>query len=178
MSSSHSWRVRRTKEQMHSFAGSSFEKLAGLFDFCSETFLIRKGELVFARQNLIRQSFQRVLSDRIIFLGAQDQTNRRILVLLHPVFARVIEIKMHLARISVCEFADLQINDHKASQLAVKEKKIDAIPFATGVGDPQRQSRPRARAGSSQDAAKAPLRGRSPNIRLSARGIRERADRV
>ena len=28
------------------------------------------------------------------------------------------------------ELADLQINDYKAPQFAVKEKKIDAIPFA------------------------------------------------
>jgi hypothetical protein len=36
---------------------------------------------------------------------------------------------MHLARIGMRELANLQINDHKASQFAVKEKKIDAIPF-------------------------------------------------
>src|SRR5206468_1741853 len=44
--------------------------------------------------------------------------------------ASVIQIKMHLARIGMREFADLQINDHKAPQFAVKEKKIDPIPFA------------------------------------------------
>jgi hypothetical protein len=37
---------------------------------------------------------------------------------------------MHLTRIGVRELANLQINDHKASQFAVKEEKIDAIPFA------------------------------------------------
>jgi hypothetical protein len=31
-------------DKMRSFAGSPFQKLAGLFDFCRETFLIRKGE--------------------------------------------------------------------------------------------------------------------------------------
>ncbi|HJW37342.1 MAG TPA: hypothetical protein VJ420_01820 [Candidatus Udaeobacter sp.] len=30
----------------------------------------------------------------------------------------------------MCELANLQINDHKASPFAVKEKEIDAIPFA------------------------------------------------
>src|SRR6266581_2763910 len=45
-------------------------------------------------------------------------------------FARVIQIKMHLPRIGVRELANLQINDDKASQFAVKEEKIDAIPFA------------------------------------------------
>jgi hypothetical protein len=37
---------------------------------------------------------------------------------------------VHLARIGVRELANLQINDDKAPQFAVKEKKIDAIPFA------------------------------------------------
>ena len=41
-------------DKMRSFAGSPFQKVAGFFDFCRETFLIRKGELVFARQNLVR----------------------------------------------------------------------------------------------------------------------------
>jgi hypothetical protein len=36
---------------------------------------------------------------------------------------------VHLARIGMRELADLQINDHKAPQFAVKEKKIYAIPF-------------------------------------------------
>ena len=115
---------------LESFAGSSFQKVAGLVDLGRETFLIWKGEFVFARQNLIRQSLQRVLSNRVIFLGAQDQANRRILVRLRPMFPSVIEIKMHLTRISMRELADLQINDYKAPQFAVKEKKIDAIPFA------------------------------------------------
>ena len=42
----------------------------------------------------------------------------------------VIQIKMHLPRIGVRELAHLQINDHKAPQFSVKEKEIDAIPFA------------------------------------------------
>ena len=45
-------------------------------------------------------------------------------------FARVIQIKVHLARIGMRELADFQINNHKAPQFAVKEKKIDAVPFA------------------------------------------------
>ena len=56
---------------LKSFAGSSFQNFAGLVDLGCETFLIWKGEFVFARQNLIRQSLQRVLSNRVIFLGAQ-----------------------------------------------------------------------------------------------------------
>jgi len=46
--------VRRVEGELKSFAGSSFQKVAGLFDLGGETFLIWKGELVFARQNLIR----------------------------------------------------------------------------------------------------------------------------
>ena len=65
-------RLTQEKEKMHSFAGSSFQKLAGLFDLGRQAFFSWQGELVFARQNLIRQSFQRILSNRIIFLGAQD----------------------------------------------------------------------------------------------------------
>jgi hypothetical protein len=36
---------------------------------------------------------------------------------------------MHLACIGMRELANLEIHDHKASQFAVKEEKIDAIPF-------------------------------------------------
>jgi hypothetical protein len=43
---------QRSEGGSKSAAGSSFQKVAGLFDFCGETFLIWKGEFVFARQNL------------------------------------------------------------------------------------------------------------------------------
>jgi hypothetical protein len=53
------WRGEKAGDQrseggLKSLADSSFQKVAGLFDFCGETFLIWKGEFVFARQNLVR----------------------------------------------------------------------------------------------------------------------------
>src|SRR5437773_11334097 len=45
-------------------------------------------------------------------------------------FPSVVEIKMHLSRIGMRKLANLKINHHKALQFAVKEEKIDAIPFA------------------------------------------------
>jgi hypothetical protein len=41
---------------------------------------------------------------------------------------------MHLSGVGVGEFADLQVDDDEAAQFAMKEEKIDAIPFAA---DPQ-----------------------------------------
>jgi len=36
---------------------------------------------------------------------------------------------MHLARVGVSEFPDLEIYHHKATQSTVKEDQIDLVPF-------------------------------------------------
>ena len=44
-------------------------------------------------------------------------------------FASVVEIEVHLAGVGVGELAALEIDDDKATEFAMKEEQIDAIPF-------------------------------------------------
>src|SRR5436190_4173009 len=121
-------KIRKNSEGgWKSFAGSSFQKVAGLFDFCRETFLIWKGKLVFARQNLVRQSLQGVLRDGVVLFCAKNKSNRRVLVRLSPMLARIVEIKMHLAGIGVRKLSHLQIDNDEAPQFAMEKKQIDSI---------------------------------------------------
>src|SRR5450759_4054543 len=115
---------------MKSFADFSFQQFTGFFDLRDEPFLIWQRQLVFASENVVGEPLECVFRDSIVLFRAKNQPDRRVLVRLRPVFAHVVEVKMHLTGIGMRELADLQINDHKAPQFAVKEKEIDAIPFA------------------------------------------------
>ena len=116
---------------LKSFAGSSFQKMASLLDLGGEALLVGQGKLVFASKNLVRQSLERVPRDRVVLFRAQNQSDWWVLVRLCPMFAGIVQVEMHLTGIGVRELPNLQIDDDEASQFAVKEKEIDAIPFAT-----------------------------------------------
>lgn len=62
------------------------------------------------------------------FLGAQDQTDRRILPRPHPVLARVVRIEMHLPGVRIAEATDLEIDDDQASQTSMDKHQIDPEP--------------------------------------------------
>ena len=96
--------------------------------FGDELFIGQNGS-VFGGEYFVRQSIQRVTRDRFIFLAAKNETDRRIFVAACPMFARVVEIHVHLAGVGVGEPATLEIDDDEASELAMKEQQIDAIPF-------------------------------------------------
>ena len=70
----------------------------------------------------------------LISLTAKNQTDGGIFAFANPMFARVVEIHVHLARIPMGESTALQIDHHQAPQLAMKEEEVDAIPF---VADPE-----------------------------------------
>ena len=55
-----------------------------------------------------------IAGERIILVGAKNQTHGRMFVGLHPVFAGVVAVKIHLAHVGVDEFANLEINNDKA----------------------------------------------------------------
>lgn len=57
----------------------------------------------------------------------------RILALVHPVLAGIVEVKMHLTGIGVREFSKFQVDHHQAAQLAMEEEQIDAIPLVANA---------------------------------------------
>ena len=56
---------------------------------CPNLFGIGEVQLIFRHEHLLIQSTQRVLDKRIIFPGAEQQTDRRIVPVGHEVFADV-----------------------------------------------------------------------------------------
>lgn len=71
------------------------------------------------------------MRDCLIFVGAEDQADRRILFGVRPVLARVIEIEVHLSGVGVRELAELQVDYDQATKTSMKEEQIDAVPFIT-----------------------------------------------
>ncbi len=49
------------------------------------------------------------MSNSSIFLGTENETNRRILIRVRPVLASIVEVHMHLPRIGMTELPDLRI---------------------------------------------------------------------
>ncbi len=41
-------------------------------------------------------------------------------------FARVVEVQVHLAGIGISKFADLEVNHQQALEMTMEEKQIDA----------------------------------------------------
>jgi hypothetical protein len=103
--------------------------LARFLNLIGYELFIGQDRAVFSRENFVRQSIKRVTRDRFIFLAAKNETNRRIFAFVRPMFARVVEIHVHLASIGMSEPAALEIDDDEAPQLAMKEQQIDAILF-------------------------------------------------
>ena len=85
-------------------------------------------------QYFIGQAIQRIVGDGFVLLRAKDQANRRVFMLVRPVFAGVVQVEMHLSGVGVSKHAQFQIDDHQAAQPAMKEQQVDSIPRIT---DPQ-----------------------------------------
>jgi hypothetical protein len=91
--------------------------------------LVGESGPILGGKDFVRKSFERVADDRILFRGAEDQTNRWVLAGDHPVLSGIVEVQVHLARISVGEVTELQVDDDKAPKAAVKEYQIDTVPL-------------------------------------------------
>ena len=74
------------------------------------------------------------MRDRMIFLRTQDQTDRRIFAVICPVFTGIIEIQMHLPRVSVSKLAEFEIDDDKTAQLSMEEQEVHPVPL---TADPE-----------------------------------------
>src|SRR2546423_1615941 len=69
------------------------------------------------------------MSDGSVVLRAENQPNGGVLVWVRPMFAGIVQIKVHLPGIGVSEFSKLQLYDDKSFESPMKEKQIDPIPF-------------------------------------------------
>jgi len=98
-------------------------------DLIRDELFIGQNRAVFSCEDLVRQSIKRVTRDRFVLLAAKNEADRRIFPFARPVFARVIQIHMHLSSIGVSESSALEVDDDEAAQLAMKKQQIDAIPF-------------------------------------------------
>jgi len=103
--------------------------VARFLNLLGDELFIGQDRAVFGCQDFVRQSIKRVTRDRFVFLTAEDEADRRIFALAHPMFARVIQIHVHLSGIGVSESSALEIDNDEAPQLAMKEQQIEAIPF-------------------------------------------------
>jgi len=46
-------------------------------------------------------------------------------------FARVVQVQIHLSGVGMRELADLQIDDNEALQLSAKKQQVDLVPCRT-----------------------------------------------
>ena len=117
---------------IRSLAAFIFPRLqlpASFLDFGGDELFIGQNGPVFRSENFVRQPVQRVMGNGFVFLRAENETDRRIFVGACPMFARVVQIHVHLAGVGVGEPAALEIDDDEAPELAMKEQQIDPIPF-------------------------------------------------
>src|SRR5205823_3024788 len=98
-------------------------------DFRGDELFIGQNGPVLRGENFVRQPIQCVTGDGFVFLSAENETDGRVFVGACPMFAGVVQIHVHLAGVSVGELAALKIDDDKATEFAMKEEQIDAIPF-------------------------------------------------
>src|SRR4051812_24369128 len=97
---------------------------AGFGQFFGEGVFIRQDHMVLSRQHLVWQPFQCIMRHRGIRSRTQDQANGWVLSWQRPVLTRVITVHVHLTHVGVIELGELEIDDNKASQTAMKKQKI------------------------------------------------------
>src|SRR5690606_20797481 len=101
------------------------------FDLSSQFLFIGQDRSILRRQHLVWESFQRIAGHGFIFPGAENQSDRWVFTFMDPMFPRIVEVEVHLARVRMSELADLQVNDHQTTQPSMEEEKVHAIPFFT-----------------------------------------------
>ena len=79
---------------------------------------------------------ERIAGDGFVFLRTQNQPDRRILAVLHPVLSSVVQIQVHLTGVGVGELAELQVDDHQTTQAPVEKQQINAVPLVTDAEPP------------------------------------------
>ena len=75
------------------------------------------------------QTFHRVVRQRIVLIGAENQTDRRILANLRPMLASKVAVNVHLTDVGMSESANFEINDYEATQPTMEKHQVHAKPF-------------------------------------------------
>ena len=78
----------------------------------------------------IREVAQRVFGDRFVTCFAEDQADRRPVILVAHLFINGRQVEIHLARELGLERLDLQIDHDEAPQLQVVEQQVEEILLA------------------------------------------------
>src|SRR5256885_11039616 len=89
--------------------------LARFLNLVGDQLFIGQDRAVFSRQNFVRQPVKRVTRDRFILLAAKNEADRRVFAVMRPMFARIVEIHVHLASVSMSELAAFEINHDKTA---------------------------------------------------------------
>ena len=74
------------------------------------------------------------MSDRLISLRTENETDGRVFSIDNPVLLRIVQIQIHLAGIRVIEPAELKVDEDQASEPSMKQKQVDTKPL---VPDPK-----------------------------------------
>ena len=105
-----------------------FYFLARPFEFLGNELFVWKDGLILSGKHFVGEIVEGVVSLCRSLFSAQYESDWRVLTGLHPVFARVVQVEVHLPRVRVTEFSDLQIPDQKGAQTTVKEDEVDTKP--------------------------------------------------
>ena len=81
----------------------------------SQGLLVGQRRPIVRRHHLIWESLECITRYRVILLGAQNEADRWVLPVQHPVCSGVVQVQVHLPRVGVGELAKLQIDDDEAA---------------------------------------------------------------
>ena len=83
--------------------------------------------LVLTHEQLLTQTGRRVADERVVFLRAQNQPDRRDVPRGHFLLAVVVEVHVHLPGVGVGERPELEVDQHVALEDAVVEDQVDEV---------------------------------------------------
>ncbi len=80
---------------------------------------VGQDEAVLSGKDLSVHAAESVTGDSGVRLGAEDQANRAVFFRQGQMFGGVVDVEVHLARVSVVKLADFEVNNHQAAQAAM-----------------------------------------------------------
>jgi len=107
--------------------GALLQDRPGALEFSGDSLFIREHRAVLRREDLVWESLDGVVGNGLPRLGAEDEADGWVLPGARPVLARVVQVQVHLAGIGVRELPELEVDDDKATQQAMKEDEIDPV---------------------------------------------------
>ena len=115
---------------------SVFHRLSRPVKLRRQDRLIGQRDAVLRSHYLVRQPLKRILGEGLVLLGAEDQSDGRVLALSDPVLPRIVQVEVHLPGVGVGEAAYLQVDDHQTSQAPVKEQQVHPVPLTADAQPP------------------------------------------